>query len=331
MKRTLIISIVPPHIPPAPMPVSAKQFSDLIYGTMGQKRKQSEPEGSEIIHGSRQLQIYGDNPKSPKKPRRSEPAEFKRQAHVSSVNAVKKRIRDVTRKLAGAEDMPANIRQENERALAAYQQELATAEAEKIRQKMIKKYHMVRFFERQKATRLVKKLRKSILQSESTEEVENLKKQMHIAEVDLNYTQYFPLAETYIGIYPQRGTGGGKKDEPPTTDTNLKPPMWKEVEKCMENGTLDKLRNRKPDIEIKPIRLPEKKAPKPKVPTVSEDDTAGLNRRQRRARVFGKRDRERAKNKSMGFLKNQEFGAIQHSHKDDDQGDDHSEGGFFEE
>jgi hypothetical protein len=62
------------------------------------------------------------------------------------VNAIKKRIRDVTRKLERAEDLPANLRIEDERALATYQQELASAQAEKTRQKMIKKYHMVRFF-----------------------------------------------------------------------------------------------------------------------------------------------------------------------------------------
>ena len=42
--------------------------------------------------------------------------------------------------------MPPNVRVEDERALAGYEQELAAAEAEKIRQKMITKYHMVRFF-----------------------------------------------------------------------------------------------------------------------------------------------------------------------------------------
>ena len=45
-----------------------------------------------------------------------------------------------------ADDLPADVRIEDERALAAYEQELAAADAEKTKQKMIKKYHMVRFF-----------------------------------------------------------------------------------------------------------------------------------------------------------------------------------------
>ena len=69
-----------------------------------------------------------------------------RQSHASSVNAIKKRIRDVSRRLERADDLPANVRLDDERALAAYEQELAAAEVEKNRQKMIKKYHMVRFF-----------------------------------------------------------------------------------------------------------------------------------------------------------------------------------------
>ena len=113
---------------------------------MAPKRKHQDSEPQEAVHASRQFQVYGNNQKTAKKPRRTEPPAYKKQAHASSVNAIKKRIRDVTRKLERSEDLPANVRIEDERALAAYQQELAAAEAEKIRQKMIKRYHMVRFF-----------------------------------------------------------------------------------------------------------------------------------------------------------------------------------------
>ena len=113
---------------------------------MAPKRKHQEYEPQDAVHASRQFQVYGNNPKPAKKPRRTEPPVYKKQAHASSVNAIKKRIRDVTRKLERSEDLPANVRIEDERALAAFQQELSAAEAEKVRQKMIKRYHMVRFF-----------------------------------------------------------------------------------------------------------------------------------------------------------------------------------------
>ncbi|KAG4031175.1 hypothetical protein MFRU_010g03000 [Monilinia fructicola] len=307
---------------------------------MAPKRKLSDSDAPEVVHPSRQVQVYGDEPK-PAKKRKSEPAFNKKQVHTSSVNTIKKKIRDVTRKLERAQDLPANVRLEDERALAAYQQELASAEAEKIRQKMIKKYHMVRFFERQKATRQLKKLRKRLLETQSTDEVEQLKEEMHILEVDLNYTQYHPLSETYISLYPPKGS----EEDGEAKINKTKPPMWKEVEKCMEEGTLDRLRNRKPDTTIltkKPIKLPERKLMKPKPmpkpkPQEQEQapsiDTTGMNRRQRRAQrgVKDTRAIKLAKNKSTGFSKNQAFGAVEGARADEAQDGNVSDGGFFEE
>lgn len=193
--------------------------------------------------------------------------------------------------------------------------------------------------ERQKATRQLKKLRKRLLETESTEEVEQLKKEMHILEVDLNYTQYYPLSETYISLYPPKGS---EEDSEAKAD-KTKPPMWSEVEKCMEEGTLDRLRNRKPDITIsttKPIKLPERKlvkskpVPKPKpVEQAPPVDTTGMNRRQRRAQrgVKDSRATKIAKNKSTGFSKNQAFGAAEGARADEAQDGNVSDGGFFEE
>lgn len=110
---------------------------------MGGKRSHDE---TEDVHESRQSQVPDSSVKPSKKPRRDGPPKIRKQAHASSVNAVKKRMRDVSRLLQRPEGLPADVRIENERALAAYQQELAAADQEKVRQKMIKKYHMVRFF-----------------------------------------------------------------------------------------------------------------------------------------------------------------------------------------
>lgn len=113
---------------------------------MAPKRSHAESESQNAVHESRKFQVPGSLPKPAKKARRTEPPIYRKQAHASSVNAIKKRIRDVTRRLERAEEGSANMRVEDERALATFQQELASAEAEKTRQKMIRKYHMVRFF-----------------------------------------------------------------------------------------------------------------------------------------------------------------------------------------
>jgi len=66
----------------------------------------------------------------------------------ASLNLLKKKIRDTTRLLRHAENMPAGVRIENERALAGYKQDLEAADEGKRKSKMIKRYHMVRFFGR---------------------------------------------------------------------------------------------------------------------------------------------------------------------------------------
>lgn len=184
--------------------------------------------------------------------------------------------------------------------------------------------------ERQKATRHLKKLRKHLLETDSTDEVEDLKKQMHVAEVDLNYTQYCPLIEPYVSLYPQKSSKADGEDE--SGAPAPKPPMWAEVEKCMEEGTLDQLRNRASPIKIStaPRPLEIRRRPKPRSQPAAVD-TTGMNRRERRSQrakdMFG----GRTKNKSMAFERNQAFGATQAAQNEGGEGGDDSDGGFFEE
>ena len=63
-----------------------------------------------------------------------------------SINRLKKQIRDTTRVLNHSDKLPAGVRLEKERALVGYQHDLHQAALKKRRQRMITKYHMVRFF-----------------------------------------------------------------------------------------------------------------------------------------------------------------------------------------
>lgn len=82
-----------------------------------------------------------------KKRRRHNPSDFdSRPSDSLSVNRLKAKIRDTNRLLNHAEKLPAGVRIEKERALAGYQYDLEQASKEKRKQKMIGKYHMVRFF-----------------------------------------------------------------------------------------------------------------------------------------------------------------------------------------
>lgn len=152
---------------------------------------------------------------------------------------------------------------------------------------------------------------------------------MHIAEVDLNYTQYHPLVETYVSLYPQKKDG---EENPDKEEPQPKPPMWAEVERCMEEGTLDQLRNRVRNVVTPvPKKLTIRPAkPKRLPPTV---DTTGMNRRERRRQsgISGAKGPTRTKNKSMGFERNQEFGASEGAKEAVEDNGEQSDGGFFEE
>ncbi|KAI4278221.1 MAG: hypothetical protein LQ337_001162 [Flavoplaca oasis] len=183
-------------------------------------------------------------------------------SNSTSVNVLKSNIRSVSRVLEHAQDLPLDVRIEKERALAGYKQDLEKAQHEKERQRMIKKYHMVRFFgqsvrtncfeaalidgstERQKATRNLKKLRTrlSSLQHNSSEH-EALEIDVHNAEVDLNYTLYHPLSQKYASLFPRKIVQGAGTHTATAQARQNKPAMWATVESCMERGTLQALRD----------------------------------------------------------------------------------------
>ncbi|EPS30285.1 hypothetical protein PDE_05236 [Penicillium oxalicum 114-2] len=230
-----------------------------------------------------------------------------------SVNELKNRIRGVKRLLN--KDLPADARIVQERALAGYEQDLADELARRERSNMIKKYHFVRFLDRKTATKQLKRLERREKEKDlNSEQKESLAQKIHIARVNLNYTIYYPLTEKYLSLYPKSHESSAEGDHKPDSGTDSKdsskipegqrPPMWAIVEKCMEEGKLDELREGKLNIgpdgqkiqaSAKKVVVPsdEKKA-KDKKPTKEPKasskpdynppvaDLEKLNRRQRR-------------------------------------------------
>ncbi|KAL8812252.1 MAG: hypothetical protein Q9223_007337 [Gallowayella weberi] len=207
----------------------------------------------------------------PHKKGRKPPQALPSRPNTTSINALKSVIRNVSRVLDHDQNLPLDIRIEKERALAGYKQDLEKAQLEKERQRMIKKYHMVRFFgqyfakgvrgpsslmmfwdlERQKATRALKKLQTRLPSVErNSPQHKALETQIHNAQVDLNYTLYHPLAEKYVGLFPRQDIRIPEDGETPSGEVMArtpkhKPAMWTVVESCMENGTLQSLRDGK--------------------------------------------------------------------------------------
>ena len=187
-------------------------------------------------------------------PTRRYPRRNKEPSGHKSINPLKSKIRDLERLLARSEHLPAGVKIEKERALAGYKQDLEQAIHGKQRQHKISKYHKVRFFERQKATRALRKVQKLLLH-DSDQQIEDhaRKASVHAAQVDVNYTIYYPLTEKYVSLFPleKRASGKSGSQSPETGEDvsieakRMRPPMWAVVERCMEEGTLDQLREGK--------------------------------------------------------------------------------------
>lgn len=80
-------------------------------------------------------------------PRRRKPARTgKGKAKHGSTEWARKRTRNIERLMRRSTDMPANVRNEMERELAAHRQTIGDKAFQKKRSAMISRYHKVRFF-----------------------------------------------------------------------------------------------------------------------------------------------------------------------------------------
>ncbi|RAL07500.1 Efg1 domain-containing protein [Aspergillus homomorphus CBS 101889] len=197
----------------------------------------------------------------------------------TSVNHLKKRIRDAKRLLAKP-DLPADVRVTQERALMGYERDLEEEVKSRERSKMIKKYHFIRFLERKTAQKEISRLtrlEKELSENNSTnaemdaatkaKKLASIAKKLHVARVNLNYTIYYPLDQKYSALYAdqkksKKAAADGKEDVSPSAKDVTpeekeedaaaaaaaaaeKSAMWQTVEQCMKDDTLDLLRDGK--------------------------------------------------------------------------------------
>ncbi|TWU76724.1 18S rRNA maturation protein [Metarhizium rileyi] len=277
-----------------------RPFSDV--------EKDAEPQ-------SRPSRVNGFNPK-----RQKQYGTGKHKAKEGSLEYSRKRARNIERLLQRKTDLPANVQNDLQRELESHKSTVSDRSFQKRRSAMISKYHMVRFFERKKASRLAKQIQRKIEQAQATDDTEELERQLHIAEVDEAYTIYHPHMEPYVSLYGSSKSEGSEKREDEDDDDAKqtpvakaalnaeRPPMWFIVEQTIEEGleALKLLRERRSangsasatkkyhtpakTISNKPdsTQQPKKHHEQPKDPSTKEKsgpqigDNAQLNRRERR-------------------------------------------------
>ncbi|KAJ9154920.1 hypothetical protein NKR23_g2347 [Pleurostoma richardsiae] len=283
---------------------------------MGSKRpfsavSASEPQVSDRPGGAKKKRVMAKTPK----------------VKGESINWVKKRARTLERLLSRATDnIPADKQREMERELAAHRKRIQENEHGRERSNMIKKYHMVRFFERQKAERLQKQLRKRLGAATDPEEIAQINADIHISDVDYHYTVYFPYMEKYVSLYPISAKKETTSEEKAAAAARAlrapRPQLWSIIEKAMEEGkeALEMLRDRVLDVdgrsEPAPRQFSEGKAPKAR--KARHGDASD--------KTSAKRDRAKQAFSSTGQAK-----PTRNAPRPQDLDSDSDGGGFFEE
>lgn len=261
------------------------------------------------VHPSRQEQVPDEPRRKRQKPNHIGGRSFKK-AHT--VNDLKSQIRSLTRLLEHNDDLPANVRIEKERALQTARHDLAEEQRARARSDMIGRYHKIRFFDRQKATKRLKRAKRELSECVTGPTGERVELEQRVAdlEVDVAYAVYHPLHQPYRALFP---TKRKKEDDASGDDAEVKDAerqgdseMWQKVKLCMADGTLDALRNGKltstPDAAAEARTMP-----------------GGAAVRKKR------REQEKAVGEVHGNRRERRIAAAAKAESDNE-----SEGGFFE-
>lgn len=191
-----------------------------------------------------------------------------------------------------------------------------------------------------------KEISNSDLDSAAKEEkLAALARKIHVARVNHNYTIYYPLTQKYVALYAEKKKkkkeSTAQSEKPNESDaevgstliyetTGERPPMWSVVEKCMEDGTLDLLREGKLDSGEgeKGSQAPEQKRLKK-----SPDEDQHARKKSTKERVSDKASGKSRKSEGKQDRKPKRSSAMEgaywsaNEHNDDDN---ESDGGFFE-
>lgn len=202
------------------------------------------------VHPSRHEQVPSEPSRKRRKPNIKANAGAKSFKKAHPVNELKSRIRSLKRQLERNDSLSAVAQQEKERALRAAEDELERNQTAKRRNDMIGKWHKVRFFDRRKAEKRVRRAKKEL---EGLDEGdggrEGLEQRVRDAEVDVKYAVYYPLEVEYVPLFPRKRKGSededAEGDEVGEVERQGDSVMWETVKRCMEDGTLDALRNGK--------------------------------------------------------------------------------------
>lgn len=169
--------------------------------------------------------------------------------------------------------------------------------------------------ERRKAERYLKKARQQLIACEDPAQVNDLKQQVHLCDVDLNYTLYYPLNEAYSSLYKK----DAQDDAASLPEVNRSSPMWTVVETAMAKNQLQALReghllkSREKDSKVVQTR------PAPSVSASKLETKKGTKTQAHKEKTSSSKPRAKATETRKA-----------HETVEDDDDDDQTGTGFFE-
>ncbi|WVF68990.1 hypothetical protein IAT40_003764 [Kwoniella sp. CBS 6097] len=170
---------------------------------------------------------------------------------LPGLSKIKASIRQ-TKRLLAKDNLEPGLRVQTQRRLTSLEADLANAEKREVEKKNGAKYHMVKFFDRQKLLRIIKRLNKKVSKAgddgpnTTTAKVEE---ELQDARVMLNYVLHFPNTEKYISLFPSSTSTANSNSEADNAKLVL-PPLLRPSKSDGSDGSdsLDKPSQRRLEI-----------------------------------------------------------------------------------
>ncbi|KAL1413172.1 18S rRNA maturation protein [Vanrija albida] len=170
---------------------------------------------------------------------------------IPGLSKLKGSIRQ-TKRLLAKDNLEPSLRVQTQRRLAALEADLATAQKRDVERKNGAKYHAVKFFERQKLTRVIKRAQRALGADKPLKGKKLAKAEAELADarVMLNYVLHFPNTQKYISLFPSDGKEKASED-PDADDSGFKlPPLLSQ-----EADGLDESARRRREMLLETRRL----------------------------------------------------------------------------
>ncbi|ODN93421.1 rRNA-processing protein EFG1 [Cryptococcus wingfieldii CBS 7118] len=186
------------------------------------------------------------------------PTEARDAAGLPGMSKLKGSIRQ-TKRLLAKDNLDPGLRVNTQRRLASLEADLAAAERRELEKKNGAKYHKVKFFERQKLLRLIKRFEKKLSGGEDEKQLKEkkrkrLEEELLDTRVMLNYILHFPNTQKYIAIFPSAQPS--KPDDESEPKLTL-PPLLHPVPSPSDIESLDKPARRRYDLLLETAKLME--------------------------------------------------------------------------